>query len=89
MLQYFPALFKRVYTTIFVRRKDKTNYLSYLLAHLRRKMAQLCLWTKIRTKQCLVLCTSAFHSMHAGFLCPKCDNIAWLQTRQDQNEDFF
>ena len=28
MSQYFPALFKRIYTTILVLRKDKTNYLS-------------------------------------------------------------
>ena len=49
-------------------------------------MAQLCLWTKIRTKQWLVLSTSAFQCMRAGFLCPKCDNFACLQTRQKQSD---
>ena len=49
-------------------------------------MVQLCLWTKIRTKQWLVLGASAFQCMRAGFLCPKCDNFACLHTRQDQNE---
>ena len=43
-----------------------------LLAHFRRKMAQLCLWAKIRTKQWLVLGASAFQCMRAGFLWPKC-----------------
>ena len=38
-----------------------------LLAHFRRNMAQLCLWTKIRTKQWLVLGTSAIQCMRAGF----------------------
>ena len=56
-----------------------------LLAHFRRKMAQLCLWTKIRTKQWLVLDASAFQFTRAGFLCLKCDNFACLHTRQDQN----
>ena len=45
-------------------------------------MAQLCL----RIKQWLVLVASAFQSMRACFLCPKCDNFACLHTRQDQNE---
>ena len=49
-------------------------------------MAQLCLWTKIRTKQWLVLGASALECMHAGFLCPKCDNFACLHTRHDQSE---
>ena len=49
-------------------------------------MAQLCLWTKIRTKQWLVFGALAFQCMHAGFLCPKCDNFACLHTRQDQIE---
>ena len=49
-------------------------------------MAQICLWTKIRTKQWFVLCASAFQSMCAGFLCSKCDNFVCLHTRQDQNE---
>ena len=49
-------------------------------------MAQLCLWTKIRYKQWLVLGASAFQCMRAGFLCPKCDNFACLHTRQNQNE---
>ena len=52
----------------------------------RRKMAQLCLWTKIHTKQWLVLGASAFQCMRAGFLRLKCDNFARLHTRQDQNE---
>ena len=56
------------------------------LAHFRRKMAQLCLWTKIRTKQWFVLGTSAFQCMCAAYLCPKCDNFACLHIRQDQNE---
>ena len=51
-----------------------------------RKMAQL--WTKIRTKHQTVTqkCASAFQSMRAGFLCPKCDSFAYLNSRQDQNE---
>ena len=49
-------------------------------------MAQLCFWTKIRTKQWLVLGASSFQCTRAGFLCPKCDNFACLHTRQDQNE---
>ena len=57
-----------------------------MLAHFRRKMAQLCLWTKIRTKQWLILGVSAFQCMRAGFLCSKCDNFACLHTHQDQNE---
>ena len=39
---------------------DNVRHWRPLLAHFRRKMAQLCLWTKIRTKQWLVLDTSAF-----------------------------
>ena len=57
-----------------------------LLTHFRRKMGQLCLWTKIRTKQWHVLGASAVQCMRAGFLCPKCDTFACLRTRQDQNE---
>ena len=34
----------------------------------------------------LVLGTSAFQCMRAGFLCPKCDNFACLHTSQNQNE---
>ena len=49
-------------------------------------MAQLCLWTKIYTKQWFVLSARAFQCMRAGFLCPKCDNFACWHTRQDQNE---
>ena len=49
-------------------------------------MAHLCLWSKIHTKQWLVLGASAFQCMRAGFLCPKCDNFAFLHTRQDQSE---
>ena len=49
-------------------------------------MAQLCPWTKIRTKQWLVLGTSAFQCMRAGFLCPKWENFACFHTCQDQNE---
>ena len=49
-------------------------------------MVQLCLWIKIRTKQWLGLCASAFQCMRAGFLCSKCNNFACLHTRQDQNE---
>ena len=49
-------------------------------------MAQLCLWTKIRTKQWIVLGVSAFQCMPAGFLCRKCDNFPCLHTRQDQNK---
>ena len=58
----------------------------FFLSHFRRKMAQLCLWTKIRTKQWLVLGASAFKCMRAGLLCPKCDNFACLHIWQDQNE---
>ena len=49
-------------------------------------MAQLCIWTKIHTKEWLVLGSSAFQCKRAGFLCPKCDNFACLHTRQNQNE---
>ena len=49
-------------------------------------MAQLCLWTKIRTKQWLVLGALVFQCMRVGFLCPKRDNFACLHTRQYQNE---
>ena len=49
-------------------------------------MTQLYLWTKIRTKQWLVLGASAFQCMRAGFLCAKCGNFACLHTRKDQNE---
>ena len=41
-------------------------------------MSQLCLWTKIRTKQWLVLSASAFQCMRADFLCPKCDNLFFV-----------
>ena len=34
-------------------------------------MVQLCLWTKIRTKQWLVLGARAFQCIRAGFLCPR------------------
>ena len=44
------------------------------------------LWIKVRTKKWLVLGASAFHSMRAGFLCPKCNNFAYLHNRQDRNE---
>ena len=47
-----------------------------------KKNAKLYLWTKIRTKQRLVLGASAFQCMRAGFLCSKCDNFACLNTRQ-------
>ena len=57
-----------------------------LLVHFRRKMAQLCLWAKIRTKQWLAVGVSAFQCMRPGFLCPKCDNFACWHTRQKQNE---
>ena len=60
------------------------NGLSLLI--FRRKMAQLCLWSKIRTKQWLVLGGSAFQCMRAGFLWSKCNNFVCLHTRQDQNE---
>ena len=99
-----------VYTTIFVRRRYKTNYLpnqTWAKCYLSRNkhywkkkqtldggannspltaMAQLCLWTKIGTKQWLVLGASALQCMRAGFLCSKCDNFGCLRTRQDQNE---
>ena len=54
-----------------------------------RKMAHLCLWTKIRTKQCRIFGTSAFQCMRAGFLCPNCHNFACLYIRQDQNEFYL
>ena len=57
-----------------------------LLAHYRRKLTQLCLWIKIRSKQCLVLGAAAFQCMRVDFLCLKCDNFACLHNRQDQNE---
>ena len=57
-----------------------------LLAHFGRKIAQLCLWNKIRTKQWLVSGASAFRCTGSGFLCPKCDNFGCLHTRHDQNE---
>ena len=49
------------------------NGLSLLIFE--EKFAKLCLWTKIRTKQWLVLDASAFQCMRAGFLCPKYDNF--------------
>ena len=57
-----------------------------LLSDFRRKMSQLCLWSQIRTKQWLILNASAFQCKRAGFLSHKCDNFAYLQTRQDQIE---
>ena len=56
------------------------------VAHLRRKMAELWLWTKILTKQCLVLGAPAFQCKRVGLLYPKYDKFACLHTRQDQNE---
>ena len=53
------------------------------------KLAQLWLWTKIRTKQWLVFGASAFQCMSAGVLCPKCYNFSCLHTRQNQKDDFF
>ena len=48
-------------------------------------MSQLCLWTKIRIKQRLVLGASAFQCMSAGFLCSKCDiNMSFIW-----KDDFF
>ena len=62
-------------------------YIIIHFAYFRRKMTQLCLWTKIRTKQWPVLVASAFQCMRAGFLCPKCDNFTCLHNiRQDPNE---
>ena len=76
-------------TSIFVN-KCSDNDLHWLqrplFSDFRRKMSQLCLWTKILTKQWLVLDASAFQCMRTGFLRPKCDNFACLHTRQDQNE---
>ena len=46
-------------------------------------MAQLCLWTKIRTKQWLVLDASAFQSMRADLLCPKWDTFACFVWKDD------
>ena len=69
-------------SSIFVNK----NSFNVLLTHFRRKMAQLCLWTKIRTKQWLILGESAFQCKRAGFLRAKCDNFACLHTRQDQNQ---
>ena len=60
--------------------KDRHWCVRGLLAHFRSKMDQLCLWTKILTKQWLVLGASAFQCMRAGFLCPKCDNFICLHT---------
>ena len=55
-----------------------------LLAHFQRKMAQLCLRTKIHTKRWLVLGASAIQC---------CYNFACLHTRQDEahiwKDDFF
>ena len=50
-----------------------------LFFHFWRNMTQLYVWTKIRTKQWLVLGASALQCMRAGFLCPKCGNFACLQ----------
>ena len=52
----------------------------------KKNYTQLCLWTKIRTRQWLVLGASAYQCMHAGFLCPKCNNFDCSYTRQDQTE---
>ena len=49
-------------------------------------MDQLCLWTKIRTKQKLVLGAFVFQFVRTGFLCPNCNNFACLHIRQDQRE---
>ena len=57
-----------------------------LLDNFRRKIAQLCIWMTIRTKQWLVVAVSAFQCMRTDFLCPKCYNFACLYTRKDQNE---
>ena len=54
-----------------------------------KKMPQLYLWTKIRIKQWLGLGALAFQYMRASFLCPKCDNFSYLDTRQNQNMHFF
>ena len=62
------------------------DYNGFFFAHFRRKVAQLCLCNKIRTKQWLVLGASDFQCMRADFLCPKCDKFACLHNRQDQNE---
>ena len=62
------------------------NDCHWLLGHFRRKIAQLSLWSKICTKQWLVLGASGFQNMSVEFLCPKCYNFACLHTRQDQNE---
>ena len=51
-------------------------------------MAQLCFWTKIRTKQWLVLGASAFQCMR-GFLCTKCDNFAKIKISFIWKDDFF
>ena len=76
------------FSSIFVNKKS-FNMARYRLtittsfAHFRRKMDQLCVWTKIRTKHLLVL---AVQCMRTGFLCPKCDNFVCLHSHQDQNE---
>ena len=63
-------------------------------AHFRRKMAQLRLWSKIRTKQWLVLGASAYQCMRAGVLCPNCDNfLFYIPTKIKMSfiwkDDFF
>ena len=58
---------------------DNDRHWRPLLAHLRRKITQTCLWAKICTKQWLVLGASAFQCMRAVFLYPKYDNFACLR----------
>ena len=62
------------------RDNDRHWMLRPLLAHFRRKMAQLWLWTVTRFG-CV-----GFQCMRVGFLCPKCNNFACLHIRQEQNE---
>ena len=51
-----------------------------------KKMAQLCLWTKIRSKKWLIFGASSFQCKPAEYLWPKWDNFVCLHTHQDQNE---
>ena len=44
--------------------------ITIVIVFFRRKMAQLCLWAKIRTKQWLVLGASGFQCMRALFCAP-------------------
>ena len=64
---------------------EKRFFLAKSASSVNRSHAHLAKRIHNRTKHWLVLRASRFQCTHAGFLCPKCDNFACLNTRQDQN----